>query len=147
MTGDGNYEYSNSSDPFYYSPDVPNFLDELVSRKTSLQKIVENPTVSSFSSLFSMPPPNDTSSNYFDWMTNATCTSSQGALTSATWSLYFLYPSALALDSFQQSGGNISIPSQNKETFSYKGSDHTLIKLLPSQSASAQVQNLSFSKT
>ena len=124
-----NWDYSNPNSTEYYSPGVPDFLDELISRRTSLSRIVENPTVTSFSQTFDMPAPNDASSNYYDWQTSASCISTEGAI-GATWKLWFLYPDGM-YNTFTNNGGTIT--PQSTPAFLYKGENYKLSNLAAGQ--------------
>tara|TARA_Y100001937_G_scaffold127520_1_gene200023 strand:- start:1514 stop:2227 length:714 start_codon:yes stop_codon:yes gene_type:complete len=139
----GNWDYSNSASAEYYSPGVPDFLTELVSRKTSLERIEENPTSATFASEFNIKAPNDSTSNYYDWQTSATCISSEGAVAS-TWILFFLYPDGM-YDTFQQNSANISVDST--PTFDWNGVNYKISRIAQNQSSGASVSNLSFSKS
>jgi|TARA_B100001094_G_scaffold220856_2_gene214920 hypothetical protein len=101
ILGDGNYNFTNPSGLYFYEPDIPRFLDALIDRRTSVSRIVENPTVSSFEPEYDMPPPNNSSSNYLDWMTTNSC-----SINDNSWSLYFLHPQDLGLNTFKNGGGD-----------------------------------------
>jgi hypothetical protein len=138
-----NWNYSNPNSAEYYSPGIPDFLDELISRRASLSRIVESPTVTSFAQTFDMPAPNDTSSNYYDWQTSTACINTEGAL-GATWKLWFLYPEGM-YNTFTNNGGTI-VP-QSTPSFLYKGENYKLSNLAANQGNASVQQTLAFTYT
>tara|TARA_B110000495_G_C22982370_1_gene577628 strand:+ start:439 stop:1158 length:720 start_codon:yes stop_codon:yes gene_type:complete len=141
---DGNWDYSDSAAEEYYSPGVTDFLTELVGRKDSLEKIVENPTSTSFSAEFNMPAPNNASSNYYEWQTSEDCiaAAAEGPVP-ATWTTFFLSPEGM-YDTFQQNSSNLSVDAT--PAFDWNGQNYTITRIAQNQSSSVPVNTLSFSK-
>jgi hypothetical protein len=135
-----NWDYSDPSSETYYSPGIPDFLDELISRRASLSRIVENPTPTSFTQTFDMPAPNDSSSNYYDWQISTACIQTEGVIT-ATWKLWFLYPEGM-YNTFNQNSS--AIQALSTPPFLYKGENYKLSNLSAGQGSGSSQSNLAF---
>jgi hypothetical protein len=141
---------------------LTDFLDELIAKKSTLNSdiadlIIENPTATSFSSQFNVPTPDygrDTTTygngnSAMEWLISADClseyTEDYGDIGSE-FSLNFLHPASLNINTFEQSGSSIN-GTVTTNAFSWNNGSYKITRLIPSLSPTASITNLSLSHT
>jgi len=141
---------------------LTDFLDELIAKKSTLNSnaadlIIENPTATSFSSQFNVPSPEygrDTSTygngtSYMEWITDAGCLSEYGEEyddIGSDYSLHFLHPASLNINTFEQ-GGNPINGTSTTNAFSWNNGSYKITMLIPGLSRAANITNLALSNT
>lgn len=141
---------------------LTDFLDELIAKKSTLNSnaadlIIENPTATSFSSSFNVPSPEygrDTTTygngnSYMEWLINAECLTEyveDYEDVGTDFSLHFLHPASLNINTFEQSGSPIN-GTVTTNAFSWNNGSYKITMLIPGLSRAANITNLSLSNT
>lgn len=117
------------------------FFDDIISKKSDIQLIVENPTVDSFVAAFDLASPDSANNDWKTWQQDPGIYNYGGA---SSWELFVMLPTSLGIDSFTQSGNPIN--TSGDITYQYRGVMYD-IKVLGSSLAEDNIQeDLAFTK-
>lgn len=116
------------------------FIDEIISRKDSLNGVIKDPTENSFSTPFSLPELSTQGNDWKSWQISE----SYNPSSDCKWELFTIIPSSLGINKFQQDGEDLDVIGQI--TYSYKGLLYDVKVLKSNLCEYGSTENLSFSK-
>jgi len=116
------------------------FIDEILSRKSTLTRIEENPTVSTFAAEFDLESPDSAESDWKSWQQDPTIYPYGG---NGAWELFSMIPTSLGITELKQSG--LEINTTGDVTYDYRGVTYDIKILGSSLSEDVAQEGLSFS--
>lgn len=116
------------------------FIDEILSRKSGLTRIEENPTATTFTAEFDLESPDSVTNDWKSWQQDPSMYAYGG---NGAWELFTMIPTSLGIVDLKQSG--LDINTTGDVTYDYRGVTYDIKILGSSLAEDVSQEGLSFS--